>query len=602
MAIVAAVVFGDTDYPVSAAVAKANEGRVRACALQAYWKDSPFAVCGVEELSGVRRTPDVFPADGDFTSPLRVIAARGEFEGVSFLVFPFADLDGVQFAPTEFRCGTSVLPAASVDLKTVKVWYQQGTAWCGFHADHLNRVATPELLLHDEALVEVDHRRKENYLRCEYAPGRSEYRWISFTPAQCGFSKAAGTTFVCNSWVSDAPSLRPVRLQRQAFRQFVATFHIPADAQPGLYDGAITAAVGGKEVCRIPVELRVLPFELPRPRTFYDPEREFLGCAYVYRGLAVDESGIGRNFAEHNVLNPHLRVPTSDEDARRMVETVRETGLSDRLLSKALPYAGWPLSYPPQETDKHWLEFVDSARTLTNALVRLRRYAGEEAEIFAFGCDEADAEGVRRERWNWQTWQSLGAKVFATTHFHRYLLFCLDFANVPIQPSAPRKELVDAWHAANPGMRIAWYADPHSGPENPAFARRLYGWTTWRNDYDGFYQYIAFNNYWTEFWCARESNLRGLVLCYPQRDGVLDTLQWEGLREGVDDVRYGTLLRQLAARARASKDISTVYAARAASTWVAQVDAQRSSLESLRLECIARILDLSDRLGKEGTK
>ncbi len=90
------------------------------------------------------------------------------------------------------------------------------------------------------------------------------------------------------------------------------------------------------------------------------------------------------------------------------------------------------------------------------------------------------------------------------------------------------------------------------------------------------------------------------MIVYPADHDILDTLAWEGCREAVDDIRYATLLRQLAEKARASDDLNTVYAGRAALTWVAQVDHRRSSLESLRLEMASRILDLQSRLEKEG--
>jgi len=196
-------------------------------------------------------------------------------------------------------------------------------------------------------------------------------------------------------------------------------------------------------------------------------------------------------------------------------------------------------------------------------------------------------------------YQKLGGKVMTTTRMHPYLLFNLDYALLPRQPSALRKAQVDALHDANPDMLVGWYADPHSGPENPAFARRLYGWTTWRNNYDLFCQYILFRDDWTEFWIAKESNLRGLMLCYPQDDDVLDTLAWEGVREAVDDIRYATLLRQLARTAMASTSMETVYLGRAATTWLAQVDTERSGLDALRYEMVRRCLDIKTRLDKE---
>jgi hypothetical protein len=89
------------------------------------------------------------------------------------------------------------------------------------------------------------------------------------------------------------------------------------------------------------------------------------------------------------------------------------------------------------------------------------------------------------------------------------------------------------------------------------------------------------------------------MMAYPQDDGLIDTLAWEGIREAVDDIRYGTLLKQLAERARQSSGIDTVYAGRAAATWIAQVDHERSALDFLRLETINRILDLQSRLAQE---
>ena len=173
-------------------------------------------------------------------------------------------------------------------------------------------------------------------------------------------------------------------------------------------------------------------------------------------------------------------------------------------------------------------------------------------------------------------------------------------ANVPRQASPTRMLGADALHAADPDMLVSWYGDPHSGPENPDYTRRLYGWQTWRANYDMTCQYTLFRNNWNDFFVWDEAFLRGLMIVYPADHDILDTLAWEGCREAVDDIRYATLLRQLAEKARASDDLNTVYAGRAALTWVAQVDHRRSSLESLRLEMVSRILDLQSRLEKEG--
>ena len=58
-----------------------------------------------------------------------------------------------------------------------------------------------------------------------------------------------------------------------------------------------------------------------------------------------------------------------------------------------------------------------------------------------------------------------------------------------------------------------------------------------------------------------------MVFVYGMADGVIDTLQWEGFREGVDDIRYATLLHGLAVKAAASTNLDTIYAGAEALQW-----------------------------------
>ena len=585
-----------SDFPVPMAVQNENRGRVEAYRAEAYWKKAPFACCAVAPLDGLRRTPDRFPRDGKFVSPVRIVAAQGEYEPGSFQLFAFEDLPAVELKAGDLAGeGGARLPAAAIDLTVVKVWYQMGTAWNGSHGDPLRRLPTPELLLHNEKLIRVDHGKQENFLLCDYGGGVSRYRWISFTAAAVDHAYDDG---IRNEWIHDAEVLQPVALQQHAFKQFMVTVHVPETARPGVYRGEIAAAVGGRRVLGIPLEVRVLPFRLPRPATFRDLGREYYSSAFIGGLNLAKARNLARNLVAHNMLNPLLPQIPTDLAAREFFEMARDTGLSTNPLLAILPGAGLTTSFPPGETDKNFDRHLDLQVRASNTLARIRFFAGE-ARAYAFGLDEAGPDTVRAERATWQMFQRLGGKVMTTTRMHPYLLFNLDFALLPMQPSANRKLQVDALHDANPDILVGWYADPHSGPENPAYARRLYGWSTWRNNYDLFCQYILFRDDWTEFWNAQDPNLRGLMLCYPQDNDVLDTLAWEGVREALDDIRYATLLRQLSQKAMASTSMDTVYLGRAATTWLAQVDAARSGMDALRHEMVRRCLDIQTRLDQE---
>ena len=65
---------------------------------------------------------------------------------------------------------------------------------------------------------------------------------------------------------------------------------------------------------------------------------------------------------------------------------------------------------------------------------------------------------------------------------------------------------------------------------------------------------------------------RSHMLTYPTVDGIVGTLQWEGVRAAVDDVRYATTLREAATSAIGSADPAAVALGEAARAWLEQVD------------------------------
>ena len=96
---------------------------------------------------------------------------------------------------------------------------------------------------------------------------------------------------------------------------------------------------------------------------------------------------------------------------------------------------------------------------------------------------------------------------------------------------------------------------------------------------------------WNE---ANARAFRSFCMVYPTRDGVLDTIAWEGLRVGLDDVRYATKLKTLARAAIASGKIENVYAARKALVWLEECDAATADLETTRMEMVRHIVDLHE--------
>ena len=93
-------------------------------------------------------------------------------------------------------------------------------------------------------------------------------------------------------------------------------------------------------------------------------------------------------------------------------------------------------------------------------------------------------------------------------------------------------------------------------------------------------------------------HLKGMTysLVLGSRDGVLDTLEWEGIREGADDIRYATKLKLLATEAMKHKSGDVQLLGRRAMSYLAYFDAEREDLNAFRLETINYIIQLQNAL------
>ncbi|MBR3708850.1 MAG: hypothetical protein IKM17_07560, partial [Lentisphaeria bacterium] len=143
--------------------------------------------------------------------------------------------------------------------------------------------------------------------------------------------------------------------------------------------------------------------------------------------------------------------------------------------------------------------------------------------------------------------------------------------------------------------RIGNYAGPHTGPENPDYMRRRHGLGLYKKDYDMMYNYGYHEGGWNDF---HTNTYRNMNLVQYVRDGVIDTLAWEGIREGIDDIRYATCMLKLAEEAVATGKTDQVYAGKKAMQFLALLKEEEACLYAARMEMIRHILTLSQMLGK----
>ncbi len=558
----------------------------------AKWQKAPVLYSVIPPLSSVPRLPDTFPADGTFCSTLGVIAAQDEFEPASFVVYPKQNVDSFSLTASDLKSedGT-VFPAEKLDLKLVKVWYQAGSAWYGYFADALTHALVPELLLNDENLVRVDTKQKENYVRYNNEDGSIRYEWMSAPYTALNFVEHMSQANT--NLMSDAEKLQPVVLNKNEFKQFMLTVHVPENTKPGLYQGAITMNADGKSVGTIPLSLRVLPFKLPVAGTYRDPLREYFICLY---GTGTRHPKILKNLAEHNSFYLHnfpFADPFYPERFKADVKLAKEYGLKTGMLMSATPGCGFTMrENPPPEK----IAELNQLKYVYGKTAELVKEVLGHTNFYSYGVDEGDFWVIKRERAAWDAIHEAGGNVMVSTRPHGASLYGLDYAAFAFAPVGKDVAEVKKYHQMNPDAHVGWYANPHSAPENPDLFRRMHGYVAYKGDFDASSNYCWWRGNWNDHSCIDEHAFRGLIMVYATKDDVLDTLEWEGVREGVDDIRYLTCLQILAEKALKHKDWKVQRLARTARAFFAYSDHERDAIDPIRMECISYILKLQEAL------
>jgi hypothetical protein len=559
----------------------------------------PLTYYTVPAISPVKRLPSVFPQDGRLCGGVQIVAAKDEFEPASFVIFAFDNIEKAELKASALSGSAGTITADNIDLKVVKCWYQAGTAWYSYFADSTGREMVPELLLNDENLIKVDTQTRDNYLRVDYPQG-AQYVWIS-NPAAVNIPFNTET-----APVADAKTLQPFQLAAGEFKQFWITVKVPKNARPGIYTGSITIACGGTKAAAVPLAVRVLPFQLPRPMTNYDLSREYYTMLYNsphYRNILQANGGntahadrkmraLYQNMRDHNIMNPLFPDyrPEFRDSFIRELRIMKSAGISTDPLFGGVPgFPSYNWLFSPDVKDKPMADQPmpqDFVQKVDEAYKIVTKELGHH-RVYCFGWDEPSMGILVTQRKPWKYIADKDMQICSTGN-DRHLLYAgynEDFCNTA---GTPTRERADKWHAM--GNRIMSYANPHTGPENPDFMRRVHGLHLYKANHDGIGNYILSCTEWNDF--LGSYNYRCFNMTYPTRDGVIDTLEWEGTREAVDDVRYATKLKQLAKKAIATGKTEAVYAGRRALQWLELLDEKSADLNAARLEMINYILQL----------
>ncbi len=524
----------------------------------------------VKPITNAKILPEApsIPATAD--SDVSAAACPGEYEPASFVVRGLKDVKSLKLSTSDLKDEKSggIIPSAAVDPYVVKCWYQSGR---DIHFRN-ERILTPELLLKDDSLVRTDFEKKENCIRSVGSSGEESFILIS------GKDSTALETISPH----DAHELQPVDVPVGTVKQFWLTIHVPEDAQPGDYSGQVRLSVEGGGEAPVPLRLRVLPFKL---------EESILRYSIYYRGV-LRQDGPGsisserksptqyeaemRDMKAHGVPYPTVYQPYDPNLLNQMFELREKAGLPKGPLYTLGIGTGAPTQ--PEQL----VALKDGVRKWIEIAV-----AHGYGPVYIYGIDEATGERLKAQQNAWEAVKEVGGRVFVACYKGTFEAMG-DRLGLAVFAGAPDREEARKYHRV--GSEIFCYANPQVGVEEPETYRRNFGLLLWRAGYDGAMDYAyqhSFGHVWNDF---DHNHYRDHVFAYPTKEGVVDTVQWEGFREGVDDVRYLSTL--LAAIKKARQSYSPLAAE--AERWLEQLDPS-GDLDKIRSGMIEWILKLQNQ-------
>ena len=574
--------------------------------------------CVVDVLGREMFKWDTALKEDTLDKPVKIVSAKGEYEAAGFLVRSKFDVKGFIPTPSDLRSDRGdTLPASVLDLRIAKVMARYVSSSSKLVAFE------PVPLVHDDKILRVNEERRTNEMRYDFPDG-SRYVDISVPPPK-GSVRGGGQNArysAADHPIHDAKTLQPADIKDHRTIEYFITSHVPVDAKPGVYRGEISLrTVSGESFGAVPVELTVLPFELPEPMTRYDPTRVFERAIYHRVGDMFDtrpdspgtitqrgrnEAQIRaemRNMAAHGIQHPcicmglpmpywkgdpscynpknggKVTVPTEAETAyfRKYISIMREEGMSTDPL------------YVFNNGNLGFRDHYDRAKMrgqLEDLSAKLREYLLKNLghlNVRFYGVDEANGESLRREYDFWEDAGKLGWK-FYTTVLRQNVKNVAGRIEMASVSWAMTKDISKYCH--DRGTRVWSYANPQAQILGQTFPFRVnYGMGEWLGNFDGFGVY-AYNE--SEFHPWNDVDGGEWSYVFQTADGVVDCLCFEGQREAYDDVRYATLLSRLCRENPGSP------VAKEALAWLDAIDVTHYSYDpnAVRAKMISYILRL----------
>jgi hypothetical protein len=373
------------------------------------------------------------------------------------------------------------------------------------------------------------------------------------------------------------------RLAPNVTQPFWITLRTPLEATPGLYRGSLTVATGTSALA-LPITVRVSPVCLPAARHLW--VTNWISPNAIARSLGVAPwsepfwdvlPAYARNLAEHRqnvILTPlELILPTRAPDGSlrfdftrfdRWVALFTEAGViglieGSHVAKRKGAWTSPTFEFLPVKAVNDKQPPPPSQANTRALLTALRNHLAEKGWLDRYVQHVADEP----TRYNYRSWLKLSALVKQwVPEFRRLEAVHLPKLSGQLEIWVPQLDLLDQQRTAfeaerdQRGAELWFYTCmyPRGAYANrlldyPLTKTRALAWLVRRLGCKGLLHWGY--NFWSPnpFEDVERSNLPpgDSFIVYPGKDGPLDSIRWETLREGIEDYESLWLLDQAGA-------------------------------------------------------
>ena len=483
----------------------------------------------------------------------------GEITSLSFIIDSDRQIDNLTISSSDLSGSCGTIPNCAIDIKTVKCLYKGN--YVSTSGKSVGKYLVNQMLLHDDSLINVtgDYWTKPsvsnpdgyNYLKLT----NGTYINISSTEQHGGMYIIP----ISDRLIQDANTLQPLNLSANYNKQIWVTLYVPSNATAGTYSGTINLTKESSQDNLSKFSIECIDFHDRNPQSKLQRMINYIGYfatgpndtqtlktlnisivvlpfslapakiegSVYYRGFIDDNGSISSenktvaqytaehlDMMQHGITNPTMYPWVNNTTFLQQLYIRQQVGMNNTNLYHVVATGS--------TADSNWI----------TAYQYLASSYGVQ-KIFEYGPDERDLNqpSILAQI---EDIHSVGGGFF-DAQYNDYTASSVANVLDLVVFLYLSPDIEDLYHSYN--HRIFSYANPFTPADYPRLFRMNYGLKLWQNNYDGAmdYAYQASNyDIWNDF----DQGDRDHCLTYPTQNGVIDTLKWEGFREGTNDLRF----------------------------------------------------------------